>query len=52
VGSDWPFVRFERRTDYGPQLMLLERWLTGEKDRRKVLWDTPSRWFGFTTQRV
>jgi predicted TIM-barrel fold metal-dependent hydrolase len=50
-GSDWPFVRFEQRTDYGPQLMLLERWLPDEKDRRKVLWDAPSRWFGFTAQR-
>ena len=46
-GSDWPFVRFERRTDYGPQLLLLERWLPDEGARRKVLWDTPSRWFGF-----
>jgi predicted TIM-barrel fold metal-dependent hydrolase len=47
-GSDWPFVRFEQRTDYGPQLLLLERWLPDEQDRRKVLWDVPSRWFGFT----
>jgi predicted TIM-barrel fold metal-dependent hydrolase len=50
-GSDWPFVRFERRTDYGPQLMLLERWLPDEKARRKVLWDAPSRWFGFVAGR-
>ncbi len=50
-GSDWPFVRFERRTDYGPQLMLLERWLPDGNDRRKVLWDAPSRWFGFAADR-
>lgn len=47
-GSDWPYVRVPRRMDYGPELQLLERWLPNEQDRRKVLWDTPSRWFGFT----
>lgn len=45
-GSDWPFVRFEQRTDYGPQLALLERWLPDERQRRAVLWDTPARLFG------
>lgn len=47
-GSDWPFVRVPRRMDYGPVLGLLERWLPDAQDRQKVLWDTPSRWFGFT----
>jgi predicted TIM-barrel fold metal-dependent hydrolase len=46
-GSDWPFVRVPRRMDYGPVLKLLERWLPDPADRRRVLWDTPSRWFGF-----
>ena len=46
-GSDWPFVRFPARTDYGPQLALLERWLPAARDRRRVLWETPRRWFGF-----
>jgi predicted TIM-barrel fold metal-dependent hydrolase len=46
-GSDWPFVRFPARTDYGPQLALLERWLPDAADRRRVLWETPRRWFGF-----
>lgn len=47
-GSDWPFVRVPKRMDYGPVLNLLERWIPDRADRRKVLWDTPSRWFGFT----
>ncbi len=46
-GSDWPFVRFPARIDYGPQLALLERWLPLEADRRRVLWEAPRRWFGF-----
>lgn len=46
-GSDWPFVRVPRRMDYGPVYKLLERWLPDPNDRRRVLWDTPSRWFGF-----
>ncbi len=47
-GSDWPFVLMDRRVDYGPPLSCLDRWIPEEKDRRKVLWDTPSRLFGFT----
>ena len=47
-GSDWPFVLMDRRIDYGPPLSCLDRWIPDEKDRRKVLWDTPSRLFGFT----
>lgn len=46
-GSDWPFVRTGRRIDYGPTRASLERWLPDAEDRRKVLWDTPKRWFGF-----
>jgi predicted TIM-barrel fold metal-dependent hydrolase len=46
-GSDWPFVRVARRMDYGPALSLLESWLPDAADRQKVLWDAPSRWFGF-----
>jgi predicted TIM-barrel fold metal-dependent hydrolase len=46
-GSDWPFVRLPHRMDYGPVYRLLERWLPDPADRRRVLWDTPSRWFGF-----
>jgi predicted TIM-barrel fold metal-dependent hydrolase len=46
-GSDWPFVRIARRMDYGPAFSLLKRWLPNDTDRRKVLWETPARWFGF-----
>jgi predicted TIM-barrel fold metal-dependent hydrolase len=46
-GSDWPFVRLPHRIDYGPTRRMLSRWLPDAADQRKVLWDTPSRWFGF-----
>lgn len=46
-GSDWPFVRMEQRVDYGPPLVCLPRWLPDEADRRKVLWESPKRHFGF-----
>jgi predicted TIM-barrel fold metal-dependent hydrolase len=48
-GSDWPFVRVPKRMDYGPTLALLARWLPDPAHRRQVLWETPSRWFGFKT---
>jgi predicted TIM-barrel fold metal-dependent hydrolase len=47
-GSDWPYVLAHSRLDYGPPLSCLERWVPNENDRRKVLWDNPSRLFGFT----
>ena len=46
-GSDWPYVRVQQRMDYGPQRALLDRWVPDAAARRKVLWDTPSRLFGF-----
>lgn len=46
-GSDWPFLRLDRRTDYGPVLANLERWFPDERDRRRVLWQTPAHLFGF-----
>ncbi len=46
-GSDWPFLRCDRRIDYGPLLALLGRWLPSAHDRRVVLAATPARWFGF-----
>jgi predicted TIM-barrel fold metal-dependent hydrolase len=45
-GSDWPYVHMSERVDYGPGLACLGRWLPDERDRRKVLWETPSRLFG------
>ena len=46
-GSDWPFVRFPARTDYGPQLDWLRHWVPDHGDQRAVLWTTPRRWLGF-----
>jgi len=47
-GSDWPFLRIPARIDYGPVMALLARWLPDERDRQRVLWDTPARLFGFS----
>jgi len=47
-GSDWPFVRVEERIDYGPNRACLDRWLPNAADRRRVLWHTPARLFGFS----
>jgi predicted TIM-barrel fold metal-dependent hydrolase len=45
--SDWPFVKATERIDYGPLLKLFESLVPDPADRRKILWDTPCRWFGF-----
>jgi len=47
-GSDWPFIRMDRRLDYGPTLALVARWLPDVRDRQTVLWETPARLFGLT----
>jgi predicted TIM-barrel fold metal-dependent hydrolase len=46
-GSDWPFLRAPERIDYGLVLAVAERLIPTPSDRRKVLWDTPMRLFGF-----
>lgn len=46
-GSDWPFLNIEPKPEYPQTLACLERWLPDESGRRKVLWDTPARLFGF-----
>ena len=46
--SDWPFLKAGRRLDYGPLLQLLARMVPDAQQRHQVLWDTPSRLFGFT----
>jgi predicted TIM-barrel fold metal-dependent hydrolase len=46
-GSDWPFIREQARIDYGPLLKLAEQLLPDAGVRRKVMWDTPRRLFGF-----
>ena len=46
-GSDWPFLRTERRLDYAPILAWLTRVVPRAADRRAILATTPARWFGF-----
>jgi len=46
-GSDWPFIRMDRRMDYAPTLLNLDRWLPVPEDRAAVLARTPARLFGF-----
>ena len=46
-GSDWPFLREPERVDYGPLLKLAERMMPDAGVRRRVLWETPRRLFGF-----
>ncbi len=48
--SDWPFLKASQRLDYGPLLKLVERWFPDPADRRRLLWDTPRRLFGFSGQ--
>jgi hypothetical protein len=37
------------RVDYGPLLSLLAEQVPDDDDRRRILWDTPTREFGFST---
>ena len=45
--SDWPFLRMPERVDYGPLLDLLAEQVPDTGARRRILWDTPCREFGF-----
>ena len=46
-GSDWPFLRMPERVDYGPLLSLLAEQVPDDDERRRILWGTPVREFGF-----
>ncbi len=46
-GSDWPYLRAPQRLDYGPLLALVDRMFPAAEDRRRLLWSTPRRLFGF-----
>ena len=48
--SDWPFLRAPERIDYGTLLKRFERQFPAAEARRKVLWDTPRRLFGFAEE--
>lgn len=45
--SDWPFLRSERRQDYGPLVELAGSLFPDAAERRKLFVDTPRRLFGF-----
>lgn len=49
--SDWPFLRATERIDYGTLLKLVERLFPAADERRKLLWETPCKLFGFATER-
>lgn len=50
--SDWPFLRAPERIDYGTLLKFVEHLFPAATDRRKLLWDTPCRLFGFATEKL
>ena len=45
--SDWPFLRAPVRVDYGVLLQLALTLFPDASNRRKILWDTPRKLFGF-----
>jgi predicted TIM-barrel fold metal-dependent hydrolase len=46
-GSDWPFLRAPQRMDYAPLLTLVQRLIPDAGARRRVMWTTPRKLFGF-----
>jgi predicted TIM-barrel fold metal-dependent hydrolase len=47
--SDWPHLRAPVRVDYGVLLHLALTLFPDTADRRKLLWDTPRKLFGFAS---
>ncbi|HEY8131193.1 MAG TPA: amidohydrolase family protein [Thermoanaerobaculia bacterium] len=45
--SDWPYLRSPARVDYGVLLKIVLTQFPDASDRRKILWDTPRKLFGF-----
>jgi predicted TIM-barrel fold metal-dependent hydrolase len=45
--SDWPYLRAPTRCDYGVLLKLVHSLFLGPAERRKLVWDTPRKLFGF-----
>lgn len=45
--SDWPYLRAPVRVDYGVLLQVTLALFPDESDRRRLMWDTPRRVFGF-----
>jgi len=48
--SDWPFLRAPERIDYGTLLKFVERLFPDDADRHQLLWETPSKLFGFAAE--
>ena len=46
-GSDWPHLRADRRYAHASLLDWLERLVPDHQARRRILWHTPARLFGF-----
>ena len=46
-GSGWPFINQARPVDYTALTDALRRWFPDRDDRHRLIWDTPSRLFGF-----
>jgi len=47
--SDWPHLRAPARVDYGVLLRLALTLFPDATDRRKLMWDTPRKLFGFAS---
>ena len=47
-GSDWPFVILKNAITYEQVVAWFERVVPNAGDRRKLLWETPARLFGFS----
>lgn len=47
--SDWPHLRAPARVDYGVLLQLVGTLFPDVSDRRKLLWETPRKLFGFAS---
>ena len=47
--SDWPYLRAPAHVDYGVLLHLALKLSPDPSDRRKLLWDTPRKLFGFAS---
>lgn len=49
-GSDWPHTQFEKVASYSAARAALDRWIPNERERRRILVDTPRTLFGFATR--
>jgi predicted TIM-barrel fold metal-dependent hydrolase len=45
--SDWPFLKAPERNDFGPNMVLVQRWFPDASDRAKLFSGTAKRLFGF-----